>query len=43
MYKIHFLFPEQCWGVFHDCVFVRSFESHEAAEQWIDTQLFERD
>lgn len=35
MYEIHFLHPEQRWGVFHDGVFVRSFDSYEAAEMWI--------
>lgn len=43
MYKIHFLFPEERWGVFYDGVFVRAFDSHEAAEVWIDRQIVERD
>ena len=38
MYTTHFFFPEQRWGVFKDGNFLKSFDTLEEAEEWIDGQ-----
>lgn len=38
MYTIHYLRPEQKFGVFEDGWFVKAFDTIEEAEEWIERQ-----
>ncbi len=38
MYEVHFLFPEQKWGVFKDKLFVCSFNLYEDAQNYCNAQ-----
>lgn len=39
MYATHYLQPERKWGVFKNNIFVKSFDTHKEAEEWIKRQV----